>query len=215
MTAERCVFCLDNGHLHEKQILARGEHVYLCVPRGQLVEGCLIIAPYRCIGCFAQVPAAHLSELTQMRRVVDGFYVHAYGVTRTTFYEQGRAGGGALMDAGGEFPHHAHLCCLPLAVDLHGVLARDYERLHTPVLSRLQTPYVYVDGIEGTGGKRRRNVYVARSADGQATLERLRLKQTVASLIGRPLHGDWRLHPGDDDVERVITRFTGYKTTAG
>ena len=215
MTAERCVFCLENGHLRAEQILWRGRSVYLCAPRGQLVEGCLIIAPYRCVGCVARAPAKHIAELEDVRGVVEAFYAHAYGVTRATFYEQGRAGGGALTDYEGGFPHHGHLFCLPLAVDLHRVLAKNYAAVEGADLTTVRSPYVYVDAMDAAVGQRRRAVYVPRSEDGWTALERLRLKPTVARLIGLPDRGDWRAHPGDPALQRVIERFTGYRAMNG
>jgi hypothetical protein len=215
VTAERCVFCLGNGHLRAEQVLWRGDGVYLCAPRGQLVEGCLIIAPYRCVGCLARAPVTHLAELEHMRCVVGEFYARAYGVTRATFYEQGRAGGGAVKDFEGGFPHHGHLFCLPLAVDLHRVLAKDYATLDGSVLTEVRSPYVYVDGIDGAVGYRRRAVYVPRSHDGWTALEQLRFKPTVARLIGLPHRGDWRVHPGDRELEKVIERFRSYRAMNG
>jgi Protein similar to CwfJ C-terminus 1 len=215
VTAEQCVFCLENGHLRAEQILWRGDSMYLCAPRGQLLEGCLIISPYRCIGCLARAPATHLAELEVMRRVVEEFYSHAYGVTMGTFYEQGRAGGGAETDPDGGFPHHGHLFCLPLAIDLHRELARDYATLDGAALTNVRSPYVYVDAVDGVAEDRRRAVYVPRSQEGWAALERLRLKPTVARLVGLPQRGDWRVHPGDRELEKVIERFTRYRARNG
>jgi hypothetical protein len=202
------VFCLANGHLREEQILERGDHMYLCAPRGQVVEGCLIISPYSCIGCLARMPASHYVELERMRSVVEAFYADVYGLTRATFYEQGRAGGGAVIDAKGGFPHHAHLACVPAAVDLHTLLAREHTTLDGP-LSAVRSPYVYVD-CSG-----RRAVYVPDSRTGWAALEQLRLKPAVARLIGLPERGDWRAHAGDRELRRVIERFKRYRTTGG
>lgn len=204
--AQRCVFCLANGHLRGDQVLERGEYLYLCAPRGQLVEGCLIVAPYRCLGCFARAPASHHAELARMQRGVEDFYAAAYGSPAATFYEQGRAGGGAAIDAGGGFPHHAHLCCLPLALDLHALLAPGHAACDEPALAALRVPYVYADSIDGSGD-RRRTVYVARSPDGRTMLERLRLKPILARSIGWSGCGDWRAHPGDEKLERLVARY--------
>jgi Protein similar to CwfJ C-terminus 1 len=215
VTAEQCVFCLGNGHLRTEQILWRGDDLYLCAPRGQLVEGCLIIAPYRCVGCLARAVATQIAELEHMRGVVEAFYADVYGVTRATFYEQGRAGGGAVTDHEGGFPHHGHLFCLPLAVDLHRELAQDYARLEGVALTDVRSPYVYVDGMDAAVGDRRRAMYVPRSREGWAALERLRLKPTVARLVGLPQRGDWRVHPGDRELEKVIEKFTSYRAMNG
>src|SRR5437762_7776005 len=118
-----CVYCLRSGRLRREQILLRGRHLYLCAPRGQLVEGYLVVAPYECTGCLADLPAAFIPELVRLKKMVEEFYATAYGVWSATFYEQGRAGGGARAE---EFPLHAHLCCLPLTLDVHPLLASRY-----------------------------------------------------------------------------------------
>ena len=88
-----CVYCLQNRELCERQILLRGKHLYLCAPRGQLIEGYLAIAPYRCIGSISQMPTSFFADLVRFTAIVAGFYEKAYGTTQPTFYEQGRAGG--------------------------------------------------------------------------------------------------------------------------
>jgi hypothetical protein len=122
------VYCLSNDKLHSRQILLRGRRLFLCAPRGQIVEGYLVIAPLSCTGSLSALPLSWFPELDLMKSVVSAFYREVYGVTDETLYEQGRAGGGARIDVAGGFPHHAHLCCLPLAVDLHTFLGQQYVR---------------------------------------------------------------------------------------
>ena len=98
-----CEYCLENRVLRDEQILARAERMYLCAPRGQLVEGYLAVVPYRCVGCLAHLPAECFAELARLLAAVQAFYAAAYGVTRPTIYEQGRAGGGATTDEAGAF----------------------------------------------------------------------------------------------------------------
>jgi hypothetical protein len=122
------VYCLSNEELHSHQILLRSRHLFLCAPRGQIVEGYLVIAPLSCIGSLSTLPLSWFPELNLLKSVVSAFYREVYGVTDETLYEQGRAGGGVRINVVGGFPHHAHLCCLPLAVDLHTFLGRRYVR---------------------------------------------------------------------------------------
>ena len=176
----RCVFCLANGHVDDAQILARGEHAYVFAPRGPLVPGHLIIAPYDCIGCLARAPAACRAEVEELRASLE----HGHGAS--TFYEQGRAGGGAVIDGVGGFPHHAHLCCLPLEVDLRGALGREYRELGVEALDTLRTPYVYLQDADGSA------VYVPAAGEQVEAMERLRLRKVIAQLVGQPERGDWR-----------------------
>lgn len=201
-----CVYCLESGEFREEQILLRGEHLYLCAPRGQLVEGYLAIAPYRCIGSLSRMPVAWFADLARLTAVVADFYAKAYGATRMTLYEQGRAGGGASVDDAGGFPLHAHLCCLPVSVDLHGVLASAYATkcvsgMHEIPAVVSDEPYLYVESADA------KSIYVARSAAERVELERQRLKPTIAALMGIPERGHWRAYPGDVELGQLIERW--------
>ena len=203
-----CVYCLDNALLAPSQVLLRGANLYLCAPRGQLTEGFLAIAPYRCIGCLAMLPPDWYAELEQMERVVASFYESAYGVATATFYEQGRAGGGATAEQAGGFPLHAHLCCLPLSLDMESLL-RKYRCIRISGWSKLAVaaeggPYVYA----GSGDLR--SVYVARRDEDRIDLERLRLKPEIATTMGVPERGYWRDYPGDEELSRLIPKFSRF-----
>ena len=193
-----CTYCLDTGVLRDEQVLLRGEEFYLCAPRGQLVEGYLAIAPYRCIGCLAELPEESLAELLRLKALVAEFY------GREPFlYEQGRAGDGASAEEIG-FPLHAHLCCLPVEVDVEGLFER-YARIDVGGLRELRNaaasrPYVYIEN----GSSR---VYVPRDESGAAELRQLRLKPQLAELLGIPERGHWRDYPGDEELARVIAAF--------
>jgi hypothetical protein len=205
-----CVYCLENQALRTEQVLCRGNAFYLCAPRGQLVEGYLAIAPYRCISCLAKIPRHWAAELGWFKRLVVDFYRDAYGAAQPIFYEQGRGGGGATLDPEGGFPLHAHLCSLPLAADLDRVLSRRFDSvevagLHALAAAVRDAPYLYVE----TGGQGR--VYLARTAEDRAELERMRLKPMIAELLGLPNRGHWRTYPGDRELERVIRHFAAFR----
>ena len=214
MVSPDCVDRLDNALLTPAQILLRGANLYLCAPRGQLTEGFLAIAPYRCIGCLAMLPPDWYAELAQMERVVAGFYERAYGVTSATFYEQGRAGGGASPEQAGGFPLHAHLCCLPLPPDVDGLL-RKYRRKHIAGWHELVAaadggPYVYVEG-RGVASRRSRGRSTSQAAsEDRAALECVRLKPAIAAVMGVPERGYRRDYPGDEELDRLIPKFSQF-----
>jgi hypothetical protein len=214
-----CAFCLENALIRDYQLLAHGASFYLCAPRGQLTEGYLAIAPYRCIGSLSQLPAQSFSELAQLKRIVEDFYRAAYHVVQPTFYEQGRAGGGAVIDEVGGFPLHAHLCCMPTRLDLHTVLAQQYVGRNLSGAQELpeathSEPYVYVEGLDASGSYRR-SAYVAHSHETRAELEHMRLKPMIARLMGLPGRGDWRLYPGDWELQQVVMKFGAHKAPFG
>ena len=209
------MYCLSNDELHNRQILLRGRHFFLCAPRGQIVEGYLVIAPLSCTGSLSALPLSWFPELNLMKSVVSAFYREAYGVTDETIYEQGRAGGGARIDVVGGFPHHTHLCCLPLAVDLHTFLGQRYVRKNLSGPQELSfvvpdCPYVYTDGPD-SGGLHKRCVYVPATDEGRLELERIRLKPVIATLIGLPERGNWRTYPGDRELESLLGRFKAFQ----
>src|SRR3954452_17780484 len=105
-----CVFCLHLREMNPSQVLLRGEHLYVCVPRGQIIEGFLVVAPYACITSLSVLSPHCLDELARWKSVILSFYRAAYGTTEATVYEQGRGGGGICSDPAGGFPLHAHLC---------------------------------------------------------------------------------------------------------
>jgi diadenosine tetraphosphate (Ap4A) HIT family hydrolase len=202
-----CVYCLRNGQLRREQILVPGRDLFVCAPRGQLVEGFLVVAPYECTGCLAGLPAQVIAELLWMKTMIEDFYLAAYGVRSATIYEQGRAGGGAAAD---EFPLHAHLSCLPLAIDIHPVLAARYLARQVSGLADLAAAtrgkaYVYLDS------RHEQRVYLPRSPQDRAELERLRLKPRLAELAGVPERGYWRDYPGDAELDRLIGRFATHQ----
>ncbi|HEV7240482.1 MAG TPA: hypothetical protein VGQ36_14685 [Thermoanaerobaculia bacterium] len=196
-----CVYCLDTGELRDEQVLLRGHDFYLCAPRGQLVEGYLVIAPYRCVGCIAMLPREQFAELLELKGIVSAFYADVYGASDAMFYEQGRADGGASAET---FPLHAHLCCLPRAPDVHAVLAEQFSCKDITGIDAVQDvagPYVYVETRLAT------RVYVSRDERRREELKRMRLKPMLATLMGMPERGRWRDYPGDAELERLIERF--------
>ena len=203
-----CVYCLDNALLSPSQVLLRGANFYLCAPRGQLTEGFLAIAPYRCIGCLAMLPPDWYAELAQMEQLVESFYASTYGAAAATFYEQGRAGGGASSEQAGGFPLHAHLCCLPLSLDVDSLLRR-YRRTHISGWGELAAArMVALTCTSGADGLR--SVYVARRDEDRISLERLRLKPAIAAIMGVPERGYWRDYPGDEELERLVPKFARF-----
>ena len=212
---ERCVYCLGNAEIGKDQVLARGRLLYLCAPLGQLTEGYLVIAPYRCIGSLSQLPVQAFPELARLKRIVEGFYYATYRVELATYYEQGRAGGGAATDAADSFPLHAHLCCLPVMLDLHSIMARNYARQDLTGPHELPSathgePYLYVESMDAFGWYRR-SIYRAHSDETRMELRHMRLKPTIAELMDLPGRGDWRRYPGYRELRQLVMKFDAHR----
>jgi len=206
------VYCLSSATLSDDQILLRGRTMYLCAPRGQLVEGFLAVAPYDCVGALSLLPLESFIELERFSRVIDAFYVEAFGCSSWLIYEQGRGGGGASADIDAGFPFHAHLCAAPMSVDLHDPLAERFASNEISCLRELAStsrnrPYLYVDG-EDRHGRRRKVVYLPPTPEMSGELERSRLKPLIAELAGIPHRGHWRACADDAELASLTARFT-------
>ena len=205
-----CVYCLANQILRADQVLISGDFSYIAAPLGQLTGGFLVIAPYSCGSSLSHLPLHVLREIERLRNLLMRFYRDEYGCANPTFYEQGRAGGGALIDRKGRFPLHAHLCCLPIRCDLHQILGNSYLCRDIESLSDLSSavghqPYIY------TKTAHRHSVYVGNSTDAQRMLESSRLKPEIAKLHGYADAGDWRNYPGEHELNTLITRFVQFR----
>lgn len=197
----KCVYCLEEGEIAPEQVLVRGEHLYLCAPRGPIVPGFLAIAPFRCIGCVGAFPAEYFDELDRLVDRVRAFYRAAYGQRDATFYEQGRAGGS--LEGRPHFPLHAHLCCLPVDLELDRALEDKYTRcpLAGPrelTLIADQGPYIYV---ESRGVYR---AYVGSSPEARLALKRSELRRDVAVLVGQPERGSWRDCDDREELNAIV-----------
>ena len=207
-----CVFCLGSASLSDGQILHRGRSMYLCAPRGQMVEGFLAVAPYECVGALALLPPESFIELERFSTMIESFYVEALGCPSWLIYEQGRGGGGASADLEAGFPFHAHLCAVPISVDLHEPLSERFTAYEISSVGELRSiprhqPYLYVDG-QDRHGRRRRVVYLPSTPEMSGDLERSRLKPLIAELAGIPDRGHWRDYADDDELASLTARFT-------
>ncbi len=214
-----CVYCLRNRLMASDQILLRGDHVYLCAPSGQLIEGYLVIASYDCVGAVSLLGDQARAEIAQLADVVAEFYRTFYGESRPIFYEQGRGGGGERCDATHRFPYHAHFCGLPVRLDAHANLAARFFGKPVATLQDLATvaahvPYVYVDGVTDVG-ESQRIVYLPESPIDVTEMEALRLKPVLADLLGIPERADWRSYPGAAELAQVIQKFGRYRRERG
>ncbi|MDH3614244.1 MAG: hypothetical protein OES10_13285 [Gammaproteobacteria bacterium] len=206
----RCVFCLDNNNFRDEQILFRGSTSYLVAPLGQLVEGYLAIAPYACGNSLSQLPPAAFPEIARLQKMVEDFYRVEYASADSTFYEQGRAGGGALYDQTDGFPYHAHLCGLAVTCDMHEILGQTFRRLDLNELADLPSavgvqPYLYVKTGNG------HCVYVGDSESARQALEHSRLTPQIAEHLGIEDRGSWRDYPGERELENLLILFRQYQ----
>ena len=115
-----CLFCDPGKHEQAHQILLRSDNFYLFAGLGAIVEGYIIITPYRCddasqrIRSLSEVPYKWMDELAYLRLIVAGFYRDVYK-TETLTFEHGRAGSCMVSESETQHCYHGHLCCYPFA----------------------------------------------------------------------------------------------------
>lgn len=219
-TTSSCAFCLGTGALSADQVLEARDSHYLCVPRGQIVEGYVTIAATACgeggLPALNHADQRQLAELRELEQVVEEFYRQAFGAEEMTFYEQGRGGGDRVADETSGFPFHAHYCGLPCLVDPGDMLrAQGFEAVTVESIDALPSvaaarPYLFVRCVTREG--ERCTVYLGRDAEGDRLLEGFRLKDILCELLGIPERAYWRDFPGDEEVASTIRRFARFRS---
>ncbi|MFE0420395.1 hypothetical protein [Streptomyces tendae] len=195
----RCAFCAND--FPEEQRLCRVGDLNVMSPLGQVVPRSLVAFHFPKTGegdpCFANRSLEHAADLVAFEEVADAFH-RSYGGRITTFYEQGRAGGGRLLDRTG-FRHHAHYCSWPGVVDTVaairsvalGITVEELDDIARLGASADGRPYVlvrtYVDGRCAES-----QLVLPTTAKAWTTLEDFRLKYPLAEQLGYGDFRDWR-----------------------
>ena len=222
MTTRRCPFCFP-ARIEPAQLLVSTEHFYLLAPAGQVVEGFLCIMTHACrdaptrLRCLDDIPVAAVPELLALRQLVEDFYRDVYQAP-TVFYENGRGGGRESSFVGGNFTFHPHLCALPGPLTVHEPLrarfrwhaAEDYPSVRRHLGAR---PYFYVDARSDEAG-REAVVYYAADGSGDSDLSRLSLKELLVEANSLGVAVNWRTHPGQAEMARLISKFGRWYSSA-
>ncbi|MGB2986726.1 MAG: hypothetical protein WBE26_12680 [Phycisphaerae bacterium] len=156
--SEKCLFCDPEAHGQGHQVLLRSDHFYLFAAIGAIVDGYIIIAPYRCddpdcrAQSLSQLPPELIDELSFLRGLVSDFYRTHYGGQPGMSFEHGRAGGCLLRKNGTKHCYHAHLCCYPVShplwediTDQHVITLDGLHALRQKVGS---APYLYIEACD-------------------------------------------------------------------
>ena len=207
---KECAFCVANSTMAPEQVLVESDSLYIVAPRGQLMLGFLIIAAKSCdpslggLPCYSKASAHEIAELSELIRIVESYYIDALGATAWTMYEQGRAGGGATVDKVGGFPHHAHLCCIPVSLPHQRMITPTIESNAVALsgLSRVDTAYFYIRSSSLTAGQADESVY-----QNDDRLCEFRFKHNIAEEFGDPSLGSWRTTNDTALLSQTISTF--------
>ena len=110
-----CLFCDPYNHGQTEQIVLKSDNFYIFAGLGAIIEGYLIITPYKCKTnggpgtCLADLSYDLLDELAYLRGIISAFYIDTYGHPGLSF-EHGRAGVCASSNDDTMHCYHPHLC---------------------------------------------------------------------------------------------------------
>jgi diadenosine tetraphosphate (Ap4A) HIT family hydrolase len=189
-----CFLCDPDGSL----VYAQSPSFFAMLGWGAVVEGYSLIATKRHIPSMFDIPDELALELNEFTGAIRTQLARLYGPSVIT--EHGRIGLCELLSSHEPHCFHAHRLVFPVEVDLMGALvaAKFKPRTHknfneARMASGDLNEYLYYERPDG--------VCVVTNAHG--CLQRQFFRRAVASSLGQPELGSWRLHPRLDVVERV------------
>lgn len=220
---EHCLFCDPWEHDQEKQILLRSDNLYLFAGLGPIVEGYLIIAPYRCddprwkLSSFSDATPELIDELIFMRGIVSAFYRDCFKHPGMHF-EHGRTGVCLYGRKDTRHCYHAHLCCYPQSYpiweDMVGLKAEELGGLYDLKRKAGDSPYLFVQACEideqAPIDKAERERWPARIVllEHEKQIEPQYLRKLLAKRAGHRELWNWAQHPGQEMVERLAESFS-------
>lgn len=229
-----CLFCNPSSHGQTNQVLLRSDNFYVFAGLGAIIEGYLIITPYRCQASggtstsMSDISLDQLDELVYLRGMISAFYLETYGHPGLSF-EHGRAGGCIRSNEETKHCYHPHLCCYPGIVN-KGTGYRDRDGkftylwdnialpnrrkcngIHTIKTTVGALPYLYIEHYEvnekvsKNGMPTESRAFVVPTED---ILDSQFLRRKLAELAGEEEKWDWATFPTENRVSRVIEFFS-------
>jgi len=227
---EKCLFCNPRDFCQENQILLRSENLYLFAGLGQIVDGYILITPYRCddhlnpLRCLADFPVKLLDELLFLRNLVSDFYqvTYSYGDAGMHF-EHGRVNLCTQSMLGTRHCCHAHLCCYPVNIALWDYM-HDLQTENLPNLygldekcSNSQYLLIQVSTPRNTESPNssKREQWITRIAIVPETMELTGqyFRRLLAQGIGEPELWDWSKYPMWERITKLKSEFRHWAST--
>lgn len=185
----------------EPLILLDGEHIYVTIAIGSMVEGYLQICAKKHRTAITGLTEKERAEFDLMKEIVFDAYIEVYG-THGIAFEHGQAGSCLWGDDEyltnmSSWCHHMHTHCVPVSVDIHeriSELLPDYYRVNNldemleirkNILNADQ--YLFFQPEKGAGYMYNVN---------GTPIPRQFLRTCVADALGLPERRDWATYPG-------------------
>jgi 2-polyprenyl-3-methyl-5-hydroxy-6-metoxy-1,4-benzoquinol methylase len=221
---ESCLFCDPGKHGQSHWVILRSDNFYLFAGLGAIIEGYVIIAPYRCDNpdfpakSLAELSPDRIDELAFLRNLVSRFHHDTYGGPGAAF-EHGRAGVCTPSSGGTLHCYHAHLCCYPalphhrndlIDSELHeafGHLKRVVlvNGLHEIADATQGAPYLF---FEKTDAHRKDSMVFLLPHD--HALQSQALRRVFATAAGKDDQWDWSQFPNPESSENCSRTFSSW-----
>lgn len=199
MENKTCVFCNTKDSFKDEQILYKGKYFYLVVPKGQIVDGFLIIAPYSCDisngGIISLSTASNevFNELKALIKHIKKFYKYSYNIDSFSYYEQGRGAEGKIRDDLNDFPIHSHVCTLPSTYNFQEYMKNNYNEVllnQLEDINKVKTHYLL---LSTCGNIERICAYTGKNQEQIEELSHFRFKKIIADLLNCHEKEQWRM----------------------
>lgn len=216
---KKCVFCNIEDNFTEEQILYRGKYFYLVVPKGQIVEGYMIISPYKCdihdggIRSLSTAPKEVFKEMKAILEHIKKFYEFSYNIDSFSYYEQGRGAMQNEVDDLNAFPIHSHVCTLPSIYNFQEYMKNNYKEISLSKIEdieKINTYYLLLSYVNNS--KERICAYTGKTPKQIEELSHFRFKKVIASCLGCEDREQWRLCADIDQeaIGKVLTKYRSF-----
>lgn len=210
---KKCVFCDYKSSFKKEQIIYENEKYYVCIPKGQIVEGFLILAPkdHEEFNCLAEAGTMFIDDILKSIVWIKEFYRIMYKCDDFIIYEQGRGCGNAYIDVVGGFFHHMHLCFMPKTFDFGCLLGEndDFVLKELSSIYDIQTlsePYFLCCNV--TTDEYKWKLLTTRTEENYILLRTFRFKEIFKKLSKIENAAQWRNSTMDDEyIGRVVSKF--------
>ena len=194
-----CRFCLQPD---KERILYETDNFYVIVSLGPIVEGYLLIVTKTHIGACLNIPKELLTEFVLLKEKVGKILIKVYG--SCLFYEHGKIGSSLTLNNSSKHCYHAHLHCIPVAVDLNSIVEKEltynefksFEEAYSIMNS--VNKYLYVEN-------HRINIYQS-----SQKLRKQYLRFKLAEALGKNEEWDWVNNQNWTLIEQSILKLKPY-----
>ena len=221
--SHECLFCDPARHNQAEQILLRSDNFYLFAGLGAIVDGYIIIAPYRCDGAetyarsVSELPPHSFDELMFLRWLVGDFYRDRFSTLGMSF-EHGRAGACLATHRDTRHCYHGHLCCYPVTFPIWEDI-KDYPSIEVggpPDLPRIahSLPYLYIETLKVDDELALDRLARVVLLPQENVLESQFLRKLLAKRVGKPQLWNWQDHPRIEAAQKLVPQFRDWLSSS-